>query len=123
MLIHARLPAISGLAAIFLLLSTSIASWAGQALTLADYQRLKAGDRGTLEMVLAAMYEAAIYAQTSMVTPDMCFTPIPIAGSELIAMVDAELAEQTSPLERDYGDEDRLAMVLVSALKSEDVCR
>jgi len=33
------------------------------------------------------------------------------------------VAEPTSPLERDYGAEDRLAMVLVSALKSEDVCR
>ncbi len=121
--IHARLPLISGLAAMVLLASTSIASWAGQGLSLADYQRLKADDRGTLEMVLTAMYEAAIYAQSSMVVPDMCFTPVPIAGSELIAMVDAEVAEPTSPLERDYGAEDRLAMVLVSALKSEDVCR
>ena len=46
--IHARLPAISSLVAIALLASTSIASWAGQGLTMADYQRLKADDRGTM---------------------------------------------------------------------------
>lgn len=111
------------LAFLYLATCASAAAAAGRGLDLADYERLKREDEATLEMVLEAMYETALYAQASIELPALCVTPLPIPGEELVAMVDDEVASPTGALDRDYGPDDRLAMVLVTALKSQDVCR
>jgi hypothetical protein len=110
------------LAALFLGIGASVAA-AGAGVTLADYERMKGEDRAHLEMMLEAMYETAVYAQSSMDHPALCFTPLPIPGADLVAMVDAEVSNPTGKPDRAYVDDDRLALVLVTALKSQDVCR
>lgn len=111
------------LAALCLGICASVAAAAGTGLTLADYERMKGEDRAALVVVLEAMYETAVYAQGSLEHPALCFTPLPIPGEELVAMVDAEVSDPTGEPKRDYVGDDRLALILVTALKSQDVCR
>jgi len=115
---------ISGVLCILLLvISSQAAPAADHGFTLDDYRRSEAAAPGDVDLILQAMYQTAIYAQAAIEQPTICFTPIPLSGSNLRGMIGAELANPDNPLGRAYSGEDPVALVLVNALKAENVCR
>jgi len=109
----------------FLILITSshAAPAADHGFTLNEYRESEAGESDNLDLILEAMYQTAVYAQAAIEHPAICFTPIPISGANLRSMIAAELTNPDNPLGRAYSGEDPVALVLVNALKAENVCR
>lgn len=91
--------------------------------TLDEYRVSAADVPSDLDLILQAMYQTAVYAQAAIDHPAICFTPIPLSGTNLRGMIAAELANPDNPLGRAYSGEDPVALVLVNALKAENVCR
>jgi len=105
-------------------LALSMAAQAsGRGLTLGDYRSLTQRAPATVEMLLGAMYQTAAYAQASLDHPETCFTPVPLPASELEAMIATELDSPHNSLGRAYVETDPLALILVNALRRENVCR
>jgi hypothetical protein len=69
------------------------------------------------------MYQTAVYAQGALQHPEVCFTPIPLPASTLRAMIGTELSRTENRLGREYIDSDHVGLILVNALRSENVCR
>ena len=90
---------------------------------LAHYRELKANDRPQLEFILVAMHETVFYAQGAVGGAVVCASPAPIAGADLVALVEREIATPSNPLHTSYSDEDRIAFVLMNGLKNEGACR
>jgi hypothetical protein len=95
----------------------------GAVFSVGTYRDMHAEDRASLEFVLGAMREAVFYAQHSIGQPVICATPIPIAGAELVEMVDEELAQPTNPDGGAYTDTTQVAFVLLTALKQHEACQ
>ena len=93
------------------------------AVLASDISPIQAEDRDSLEFVLGAMREAVFYAQHSIGEPVICATPIPIAGAELVEMVDGELENPTNPDGGVYTDATQVAFVLLTALKQHGACQ
>jgi len=89
---------------------------------LATYREMKKSDQGALGLILTAMRETVFYAQNSVGTSVICASPRPIAVTELVAIVDKEIAAPTSPLYREYADNVSMAFIFVSALKKAAYC-
>ena len=96
---------------------------AGGGFTLDEYRAMEARSGGELEVILEAMYQTAVYAQAAIEHPAICFSPVPLAGSALRAMVAEELANPSLELGRTYSGDDPAALVLVNALRAGNVCR
>ena len=90
--------------------------------TLDDFQQLKANDIKTAGLVLTAMREAVFYAQSSEGGAVICASPLPISGTRLIEMFEAEIAKPTNLQGRFYDNNDQAAFIFVHALKKEKVC-
>jgi hypothetical protein len=98
---------------------SQITSLSPSGFTVSDYKELKARDPETAQLVLVAIF----YAQKSVGKPVLCASPVPISGSQLMAMFDNEIAAPTNPGKRPYGDLDHAAFVLMFALRSEGACQ
>lgn len=96
---------------------------AGDGLSLDDYRDMEMRAAAELDVILEAMYQTAVYAQAAIEHPTICFSPIPIPGSTLRTMMAAELANPSAALGRAYSGDDPAALVLVNALRAENVCR
>lgn len=92
-------------------------------LTLDEYRKLESEASDQLSILLPAMYQTAVYAQAAIDHPTICFTPVPLSGDRLRAMITAEIAEPDAILGRAYAGDDPLALILVNALRDERVCR
>ena len=95
----------------------------GTVFSVGTYRDMHAEDRDSLEFVLGAMREAVFYAQHSIGEPVICATPIPIAGADLVEMVDGELENPTNPDGGVYTDATQVAFVLLTALKQHGACQ
>jgi hypothetical protein len=91
--------------------------------TLGEYRGMADHDVATLDLVLVAMYQTAVYAQGALEHPEVCFTPIPLPASTLKTMIGSELGRTENRLGREYIDSDYVGLILVNALRSENVCR
>lgn len=91
--------------------------------TLRKFHELEAQSPDQLDLILPAMYQTAVYAQAAIDHPTICFTPIPLASESLRGMIAAELANPDNALGRAYASDDPVALILVNALKAEQVCR
>ena len=91
--------------------------------TLDEFHAMEMRAPDDLDVILQAMYQTAVYAQAAIEHPTICFTPVPIPGRTLRAMLAAELADPHVELGRAYSGDDPAALVLVNALRSENVCR
>jgi hypothetical protein len=115
---------IAGVFAIFLFAGAMAPALAAEhGFTLGEYRGMVDRDMETLDLVLVAMYQTAVYAQGALEHPEVCFTPIPLPASTLRAMIGAELGRTENRLGREYIDSDHVGLVLVNALRSENVCR
>jgi hypothetical protein len=83
---------------------------------------MKQDDARTLGLVLVGMYESAIYAQAAVTQPSACYTPLPMPADQLMAMIDKELATPHIETGR-YQPEDHLGLILVNALRAENLCQ
>ena len=122
---HLRTPALILFSALALstLEITPGQSEEGTVFSVGNYHDMHAEDRASLEFVLGAMRETVFYAQHSISQPVICATPIPIAGAELVEMVDEELEHPTNPDGGAYNDATQVAFVLLTAFKSHDACQ
>lgn len=91
--------------------------------TLEKFHEMESQSPDELDLILPAMYQTAVYAQAAIDHPTICFTPIPLPGESLRGMIAAELANPDNALGRAYAGDDPVALVLVNALKAEQVCR
>lgn len=105
------------------MLAANVSLAADNGFTLEKYRGFEAAASSELDLMLQAMYQTAVYAQAAIEHPAICFTPIPIAGAELRAMIAEELATPNSTLDRPYSGDDPVALILVNALKAQKVCR
>ena len=110
--------------AAFISMSLSVSPvWADKWFTLDDFQQLKASDIKTAGLVLTAMREAVFYAQSSEGGAVICASPLPISGTRLIEMFEAEIAKPTNLQGYNYKASDQTAFIFVHALKKEKVCK
>ncbi len=91
--------------------------------TLDTFREMEAQSPDQLDLILPAMYQTAVYAQAAIDHPTICFTPIPLPGARLREMIAMELSNPDNPLGRVYAGDDPVALILVNALKAEQVCR
>ncbi len=91
--------------------------------SIGTYREMHDEDRASLEFVLGAMRETVFFAQHSIGQPVICATPIPIAGAELVEMVDEELEHPTNPDGGAYTEATEVAFVLLTALKKHEACQ
>jgi hypothetical protein len=114
------------LSALFILLVAlggNAAPAADHGFTLYEFQEMEMRAPEDLDLVLQGMYQTAVYAQAAIEHPTICFTPVPLSGATLRRMIAAELADPDDALDRSYTGDDHVALVLVNALRAENVCR
>lgn len=110
--------------AIFMLAAAPAPAFAADdGFTLGEYRAMVDGRDASLDRVLVAMYQTAVYAQASIEYSEICFTPLPLPAAELRTMIGFELGRPDNRLGRAYVDTDYVGLILVNALQSEDVCR
>ena len=91
--------------------------------TLGEYRALKSRDANTAELVLKAMHDAVFYGQESVGGSVICASPKPLAGPQLVGLMETELANPTNSRRRPYEDRDHAAFVFLHALKSAQICK
>jgi len=104
-------------------LLSEIKSLSPSSFPVSEYEALKAKDEKMAETILVAMREAIFYAQESVGKPVLCATPMPILGSQLLAMTDEEINHPTAPDRHSYNKRDSLAFVLMHALRRNGACK
>lgn len=114
---------VSALLLFFLAFGVSATLAGEHGFTLDESREMEISAPEHLDMILQAMYQTAVYAQAAIEHPTICFTPVPLSGATLRGMMAAELANPDAALGRAYTGDDYVALVLVNALKAENICR
>jgi hypothetical protein len=86
------------------------------------FESMKADNPEGTKLMLSAMADTVFYAQESAGHAAICATPATLPGSKLLQLVDAELAAPSDPANPDYAKTERIALVLVNALKKAGAC-
>jgi len=98
-------------------------AWSDSQFTLSDYQKLKARDLKSVQLILRAMREAVFYAQESEGNTVICASPAQISDNSLVEMFDQEIATPTQADGQKYQANIPAAFIFVHALKNKGVCK
>lgn len=101
----------------FLILLEIGSCFATTGTTVKEFRALRDRDFEASVMLLRAMRESIFYAQKSIGSSAPCLSPLPMSDGELMSIFESELLQRNANKEGIESDQDKIAFILVNALK------
>lgn len=114
---------ITGLIAAACLVATVASAQTPKVFDLKTFEQMRVSESATLELILNTLHDAVLYTEKSIDRPAICVSLRPLPITDLLALIDQEIAVPTHPDIQNYGPTDRIALIYLNAIKSLQSCQ